>query len=538
MLTARRRWRFLLLVTCVAPASVMAQSESIAAHHDARNNDQCIVTVRTVEQRSVSALQNSASTINGRGSTVNGRSGSAFNENTMCSWAPGAKSVRAVLPWVRFTAAGGLPAAQEDGTLWNGRGMNTAIRGGVTLERFGVHVAIVPDIVFSSNQAFDHEPSRDTSRSSFASPFHFANGGSLDLPKRFGAESYREITPGASAAFYEKGGVAVGWSAAPQQWGPGQRGSLMIGAASAGIPRVFVRSAEPFATKIGVFDAVAFLGTATESRYFDRNSSNDFRSLSGAALSWSPRMESRFVGGVARGVMRASDKAIPEAARFADALSKAGTEADEMVAAFARVGRNTDALSGWVEVARNRPGFGVRSFLTLPYDAMSYLVGMRGATDVQNGRLIVLFEAANLEQGEDVKGREPRDFYTGQAAIQGWTQRGRPIGHWIGPGAQSQYLSIDWVKSAARFGIFAERVRRDEDALFREYLAYPNRHDVQMEYGARAALAWKGFEVALDGSIGRRINFEFQNAEYLPTLRTVDVNTPRLRLSITPLSQR
>ena len=408
----------------------------------------------------------------------------------------------------------------------------------MTLERYGFHVAIVPELALSSNRPFDHEASRDTSRSSFASPFHSQFGGSLDLPKRFGADSYYEISAGASAAFFETHGVAAGWSAAPQQWGPGQRGSLMIGAASQGIPRVFIRSAQPFATKLGVFDAVAFLGTATESRYFDLNSANDYRSLSAAALSWAPSNGSMFVGGIARGVMRTTDNAIPDAARFGDVFSRAGSDKDEMISAFARVGRNTDALSGWVEVARNRPGFGLRSFLTLPYDAMSYVVGMRGATAVGNGRLVVLFEAANLEQGEDVKGREPRDFYTGQAAVQGWTQRGRPIGHWVGPGGQSQYLSVDWVKSKIRFGMFAERVRRDEDALFREYLAYPNRHDVQTELGARAAIAWQGFEVALDGSVGRRINFEFQNAEYLPTLRTVDVNTPRLRLSITPLSQR
>lgn len=532
MLTARRRWRFLLLVTCVAPASLVAQSEPVGVNSETRKNGQCTVTVRTVEQRSVPSLRIPSTT------SVDGAPTSVFNENTMCSWAPRTRSFQTVLPWIRFTGAGGLPAAQEDGALWNGRGVSTAIRGGVTLERFGLHVAIVPEIVFSSNRPFDHEASRDTSRSSFASPYHSQFGGSLDLPKRFGADSYREVTPGASAAFFEKRGIAVGWSAAPQQWGPGQRGSLMIGAASAGIPRVFVRSSEPFATKIGVFDAVAFLGTATESRYFDRNSANDFRSLSAAALSWSPSLRSRFVGGVARGVMRTSEKAVPEAARFGDAFSKAGADADEMVAAFAHVGRSSDALSGWVEVARNRPGFGLRSFLTLPYDAMSYVVGTRGAANVGSGRLVVLFEAANLEQGEDVKGREPRDFYTGQAAIQGWTQRGRPIGHWVGPGGQSQYLSVDWVKSAARFCVFVERVRRDEDALFREYLAYPNRHDVQTEYGARAAIALRGFEVALDGSIGRRINFEFQNAEYLPTLRTVDVNTPRLRLSITPLSQR
>ena len=422
--------------------------------------------------------------------------------------------------------------------MWSGRGTSAALRGGVAIDASILHIALVPELVISSNSAFDHEPSRDSTRSSFASPFHSQFGGSLDLPKRFGADRYREISAGASAAWLTAYGISAGWSAAPQQWGPGQRGSLLLGAASAGIPRAFIRSAKPFLTKLGVFDAVAFLGTVTESQFFDENSQNDFRSLSAAGVTWSPNQTSRLNVGMARGVMRASENAVPEVAHFTDALSAAGKNADELFSAFARVGRPSDALSAWVEVARNRPGFGLRSFLTLPYDGMSYVVGMRGAGTTKNGRIVVLAEAANLEQGEDVKGREPRDFYTGEAAVQGWTQRGRPIGHWIGPGAQSQFVSVDYVRSRARFGIYGERVRRDEDALFREYLAYPNRHDVSTEWGLRAAVVWRGQEISLDGSLGKRINFEFQNAEYLPALRTVDVNIPRIRFSITPLSQR
>lgn len=422
--------------------------------------------------------------------------------------------------------------------MWSGRGTSTALRIGMTMNASILHVAIVPEVVTSANNAFDHEPSRDTTRSSFASPFHSVLGGSLDLPKRFGSGRYRELTPGASAAWLSAYGVSAGWSASPQQWGPGQRGSLLLGAASTGIPRIFLRTSSPVQTNLGAFDVVAFLGTVTESQFFDRNTGNDFRSLSAFGVSWSPGPASRLTAGIARGVMRTSESSRPNAARAGDAFAKAGKGADELFSAFARVGRPTDALSGWLEVGRNRPGFGMRSFLTLPYDATSYIVGTRGSTNVGRSRLVVLAEFANLEQGEDIKEREPRDFYTGTATPQGWTQRGRTIGHWIGPGGQAQFVSLDWVFAASRVGVFLERVRRDEDALFREYLAYPNRHDVSTEIGLRAAVVWHGQEISLDGSIGKRINFEFQNAEYLPSLRTVDVHVPRIRFSITPLSQR
>ncbi|MEP6778602.1 MAG: hypothetical protein ABJC26_01840, partial [Gemmatimonadaceae bacterium] len=212
--------------------------------------------------------------------------------------------------------------------------------------------------------------------------------------------------------------------------------------------------------------------------------------------------------------------------------------ADEMISAFMRVGSATDALSAWAEVARNKPGFGLHSFLTLPYDAVSFIIGARGTAPLTSGRLVALIEAANLEQGEDIIGEGSHDFYSGNVNPQGWTQRGRPLGDWIGPGGQSQFVSVDWVFKRSRIGGFVERVRRNEDALFREYLAYPNRHDVSLEAGVRSAHVWFGQEISADVSIGKRINFEFQNAFYLPNVRTVDIWTPRLRFSVTPLSQR
>lgn len=99
-------------------------------------------------------------------------------------------------------------------------------------------------------------------------------------------------------------------------------------------------------------------------------------------------------------------------------------------------------------------------------------------------------------------------------------------------------MAVDWVRGKSRVGLYVERARRNEDALFREFLAYPNRHDVSLEPGIRGALAWRGQEFAIDVSNGKRLNFEFQNATYILDTRTVDVVMPRISVSITPLSQR
>ena len=140
----------------------------------------------------------------------------------------------------------------------------------------------------------------------------------------------------------------------------------------------------------------------------------------------------------------------------------------------------------------------------------------------------------NLEQGISVAERPGHDFYTGIATPQGWTQRGQLLGAGTGPGGQSQWVAIDRLTSRWSIGMYGERVRWNNDALYREYLAYPNRHDVSLRAGIRAGARGLGYDALLDVSWGRRINYLFQNATYLPGYRTVDVRIPQLRFSLSP----
>jgi len=81
-------------------------------------------------------------------------------------------------------------------------------------------------------------------------------------------------------------------------------------------------------------------------------------------------------------------------------------------------------------------------------------------------------------------------------------------------------------------------VRWNEDALLRQYLAYSNRHDVTTRGGLRGGVVLFGNEIAVEASIGHRINYLFQNTEFIPGYRTVDLAVPALRFAITPTISR
>ena len=207
-----------------------------------------------------------------------------------------------------------------------------------------------------------------------------------------------------------------------------------------------------------------------------------------------------------------------------------------MVAIFARVVLPKSGLRAYAELARASP-IVMRDLLTVPQEGLAYQVGVERLLRGRRAKYLLHVEAMNLEQGIGVTDRPSRDFYTGNATPQGWTQRGQLLGAGIGPGGQSQWVSADRMAARWSLGLYGERVRWNNDALYREYLPYPNRHDVTLTAGVRAGLRAIGYDAMLDASWGRRINYLFQNGSYLPGYRTVDVRIPQLRLTLTPMTR-
>lgn len=417
---------------------------------------------------------------------------------------------RLVLPDIRANLLGGLPDSRADGALWAGRGVSALVGAGVTLDWNVLHVALIPEVWYSANRPFDFLPGLDSTRSSLASPFN-AGPYSMDLPSRMGRVPITELSLGQSAFWIGAGAVDVGVSSGNIWWGAGVRDALFIGPTAAGIPRVFVRTPRPLQTRYGRWSGEFFSGILTESRYFDRDTGNDRRSLGAAALTWSPPRTNDFLLGVARG--------------------------GPLTALLARYVIPASGLRTYIELARSRTGSTVHDFFTVPNEGLSYQLGIEKLVRQQRANWLFLAEAMNLEQGTDVLERPQRDFYSGDGTPQGWTQRGQLLGAGIGPGGQSQWFSADRIASHWSAGLYAERVRWNNDALYRQYLPYANRHDVSLRFGARAGFQRMGYDVMLDASWGKRLNYLFQNNEFLPSYRTVDVSTPQLHLTFSPVAR-
>ena len=370
-------------------------------------------------------------------------------------------------------------------------------------------------------------------RSNFASPW-YVEPLSIDLPSRFGVRPISHLGLGESAIWATVGPVDLGASTSTQHWGPAERGALVIGADAPGVPRIFARTTHPVRTRAGSLSATVFAGTLTESRYFDRDAENDLRSLTAWNVAWSSTDSGGFTVGLAHAEQRAGD-------RFgggSDSLRRIHGPSDQLNEVYAQFRYPRSGIRAWVELGRAGALPTARRFFTIPYQGITYIVGAERAVALSGGALLLSFEAANLEQPTDLRGGARQDFYTSADIPQGWSQRGQVLGDAAGPGAQSQWASVDWVAKRSSAGIFGERVRWNEDALIRQYLAYPNRHDVTIRGGLRGGLVLYGNEIAVEASIGHRLNYLFQNTTFIPGYRTVDLAVPALRFSLTPLVSR
>jgi hypothetical protein len=457
-----------------------------------------------------------------------------------------------IAPTLYVVRNSAIPYSINDGALWAGRGFNSSLTAGgaFTYEtpRFLVEGAIAPTFVASENRPFQFLPNiADQSRSMFASPFH--NGAQpMDLPLRFGDQSFVEMTTGESYITVTNGVVTLGISSAAEWWGPGVRNSLIMSDNAAGIPRAFIQTSRPLRTKIGDVTARLVLGTLTESRFFDTITTNDYRSINGLLVTLRPRIDTSLTLGFERVVYQPSGGRFPSPFRVIDVVRKWDTRAvrpgddpqhrDQIFSFFGRWLFPQPMVEAYAEWARMEVPRSVHEFLVAPENSQAYTLGLQAARRVHRHDqfLRVQAEVSSLDQLTVFSDRPSPDFYAGQATAQGYTQRGQVVGAATGPGSSTEWLAVDYISPRWQGGVFAGRTRWENDAFYRGE-PRTSRHDVTIFSGVRGGVTAYGLRFGSELTVGRRLNYLFQNDNFnageKPRL-AIDVQNVTLEFQISP----
>ena len=416
-----------------------------------------------------------------------------------------------------------FPTGQNDGALWQGRGLSAALSAGGAYFASGLMVQLRPTVTWSANADFPLAPLAPPSDNSrFANPYHTGlNGARIDLPQRFGDQAYTQVEPGQSEISFRRGGVLLGVSSTSLWWGPGIRNAIVMSNNAAGVPHAFLGTGKAINVGFARLESRIIWGRLRESGFFDTVSTNDTRLLTGLVVA----LEPSFLPGLTLGGTRVFYEYWPKKLglehllRVFTGVTKRGfatpdnpqgsDRADQILSLFGRWAFPHSGFEAYFEWARNDHNWDIRDFLLEPEHSQAYTLGFQKANRLQGGRIFRLQgELTHLERSATRQVRGTPTYYSHALVRHGYTQHGQVLGAGIGPGGDSQYLGGDLFTHWGRIGGFIGRQVHDNDAYYAltgDTISF-GQHYVETQAGARV-YAWRGpVELGAELVVSRHMN--------------------------------
>lgn len=435
-------------------------------------------------------------------------------------------------PRARVTFSGGAPDARGDGAAFSGNGFDALLSAGLQGSFGRLHFSVLPELVFGSNGERQTFPSGDPARDPFASPFYHGQF-SADLPSRTGAGRYLRLAPGESGLWWTGQRAFVGLLSATPRWGPDAFGEgLVLGSSAPGLPRVEVAYA--WRPALGTVRVRWFGGVASESPWFDDDHHNDSRVVAGARVEVA--RGAHIAVGAARTVMSAAGRAKGVAAL--QPFTRGTDSTIEMLSADLVLRDSRAGMMVWLELLRQAPLRNAGQFARQPTEGLALRGGLeQRLVRTDAAAWVGTLEFVRLNQSGARSDVIPNDLYTSPTVTHGWTHLGQPLGAGLGPGGQRQFALLERRGAAWTLGAFAERVRWNGDAMFRQGSPGSDRHDVTLQAGISAGRRIGAQEVTATLSVGRRLNYLFQGASTQPGNEGVDLGVLRFGLSLRQITR-
>lgn len=400
--------------------------------------------------------------------------------------------------WIRPAVSGvynsRFPYGGDDGAVWAGRGATGALRAGFRAGLGPLHVTVEPLAFLAQNRSFALAPNGETGEDTFRDP-RFP--GQIDFPQRFGDEAYGRYDFGRSKIELDLPGLVVGFSGAPEQWGPARRYPLILGDNAGGFLHAFVGTDAPLDLWAFELHFRLVSGKLEQSEHSPVDGEVLDRFATGVVISVRPRGVPGLELGFTRfihtpwpeGGPDAEDALRPFTGGLKDPTDPVFERAENQLASgFFRWVAPSSGFEVYGEFARDDFALDFRQLLLEPDDLSGYLVGFakvfaRGPDRMtQLSAEIMNTELAHRERGQRLLSRaEPFPMYKHTAVLQGHTNRGQlltsaegyggaglfvrvdrydPTGRWSAELARS--LRFDWVRGLDGIGLGSE----DPDVIY------------------------------------------------------------------------
>lgn len=400
-----------------------------------------------------------------------------------------------VPPRARVIYNTGFPYGHNDGAVWAGRGITTAIEGGVSA-RYGPLSAVIAPLVFTSQNA------------SFEESGVVWSG--IDRPERFGDGAYSRVDPGQSTIRIDLPIITAGVSTANEHWGPVGDLPLILGSNAPGFLHGFLGTSEPLDLWAVKVHGRMVWGRLTASPWAATPADSSHHLMSALVLSLTPRG----VPGLEIGATRVFNTPWPgsglswdELTRPLEGLLKKSVEVtggtrddkrdDQLISVFARWVAPKSGFEVYGEYAREDYNYNQRDFIVELDHTRGYSVGARKQWQREDGFLGLRAELLETRGSNLSRVRWQGFFYTHTNRV-GHTNRGQILGSEAGLGGQGSIVALDRYSSQGRWTVSWERMLRQtrENFVDRAVEYDGDAMDVQHAVRVERLLFGKRFDIA------------------------------------------
>lgn len=430
------------------------------------------------------------------------------------------------------------PYGWNDGPMIPAVGYQTYLSAGVYAKYKFLSVQLRPEFVYAQNK--DFEGYDGIYQGNWMTWWRdYANR--IDMPERFGAQSYTRLLPGQSSIRFNFHPMSIGVSTENLWWGPGMRNTLLMSNTAPGFLHATINTTKPIHTWIGSFEG-QLIGGKLESSGFDPKvlSDNDFhevyydpksedwRYFSGLVLSYQPK----WVKGLSLGLINVfnvnsndmGNKLGDYIPFFPSNSSSPITDPDNplFVSDLGAEDRNLSVFARWSvpdanfeiygEYARNDHSWDARDFVVLPNHSRSYVVGFRKIIPLRratNDMIQINGEVTHQEPPRTVTLRNTNPMYMHHIVRNGYTNLGQLLGAGVGLGNNLQHVNISWIRGMKQLGFQLERLVHNNDFLYRT-ARDARRHWVDLGGAIHGEWDYKNFLFTGRMQLTKAYNYQYQ----------------------------
>ncbi len=360
----------------------------------------------------------------------------------------------------------------NDGPVWAGKGISTAITAGVSYRVGGLEITAMPTFTHSQNDPYALQTPQFNSPNGFRYPWYSG----IDLPQRFGDGSLTKIYPGQSRIKYSwKNKFYAKLSSENMWWGPSHQNSILMTNTAPGFPHFSIGTEGIQPTKLGGFGFGIYWGRFQESEFYD-NDGVDAQYFNGLTLEYQPN----FVDGLTVGFGRVIYKRWSEGSMdLRDYLIFLGNysvepdsitgndEYDQLASLFLRWKFPEVGFEAYFEFARNDFGGDLQNLvISQPDHSRFYTIGFSKLIPSSVGKIRFLGEFSTFSRSNTRFIGPSPVLYVHNIGGGGYTHNGQLVGAAVGPGANTQTLGVDIVKENKNFGLKLMRISYNDDYFF------------------------------------------------------------------------